>query len=131
MQEISHAPRCMGIHSRSALWVGTHYTYILKSLHWLPTKQRITFKVLTLMEVGLAPGYVLDQPGYLTQWRSTNMWRNHTTYTVNSLYSIYQRLCKSARWCTTIPLSFKIVSRMENVISLSRSRLNIQCKLIH
>ena len=65
---LTFVPRLQSVENAAArLVTGTrrtdHITPVLQSLHWLPVRQRVTFKLATLVHKclnGRAPGYLAD-----------------------------------------------------------------------
>ena len=108
-----------------------HVTPILKSLHWLPIKQRILYKVLTLTYHGLhgmAPAYITD----FLQWyvpgralRSTDELRLQVPRH-NSDYGARRFGVAAPRLWNSLPMTLKSAESLLSFKRLLKTHLFIE-----
>ena len=72
-----------------------HISPVLRQLHWLPVRQRVVFKIATLVYIrslsGHAPGYLADDCQLVTDARARLLRSADTrTLTVHRTYSCFQ-----------------------------------------
>jgi len=110
----------------SRLVTGTQRSdHILRSLHWLPVRQRITFKVATIVHKclnGRAPVYLSNDLQYTGQRRTGMRSASAALYTGSSeVANCRWRPVVQRRWTTSLEHSTCFCSRHKLVLALQET----------
>ena len=102
-----------------------HITPVLRSLHWLPVRQRITFKVATIVHKclnGRAPVYLSNDLQYTGQRRTGMRSASAALYTGSSeVANCRWRPVVQRRWTTSLEHSTCFCSRHKLVLALQET----------